>query len=205
MRMLKSIFVTVICSIGITGLSAQDIHLTSGNKTNIIEAGTFIEVMMPPDQETEIECSRNKVLGEFISYSEGKLKMRVLESLEPLMLEKELAGYTIKKYKSKENKLIIDIPNENILSITQKGKKKLRDNATMDVIGVSLILLGSAHLISAPIVRETTEGRARTLYGLGLAEVITGILFVGIFSQKMYITSEYCPDKKPGAKVWMLN
>ncbi|HUQ67092.1 MAG TPA: hypothetical protein VM101_13105 [Flavitalea sp.] len=186
--------------------TAQDIHLKSGNKFKTIKAGTFIEIELPtPNQEPCAKCKYNFMAGELISSAGDKVTLRVIESLEPLVEEKENVGWVEKKYMAKGKGRVLSIPNDIILSIKQRGKKKLREYKTGGVIGMVLAILGSSQLVAAAI-NELDEGsQGNLLWISGGAELLTGITLIGVFGQKLYITSFDCPQKLAGQAVWEIN
>jgi len=187
-----------------SALHAQDLQLTSGKKSKTIKAGTFIEVQLPSDiQGPCVKCA-NSMRGQMISYVDGKLNLQVKQSVETLMEGQNSIGYLNKNYKTKDMPTLT-IPREKILSITIKGKKKMRKRTTGEVLGIVVTMLGISHLISAPIAELTEDGGGSILLGLGLAELVTGIILGPSLQQKPFITSEECPQKRNGKKIWVLN
>ncbi len=205
MKKFSSILFAALFLFAYSGVSAQNIHLTSGSKTKTIKAGTFIEIgLATPDQEPCLKCPVNGVRGRLVSSGDGKISLDVYQSREPLMKEKTNVGYLIKTYKKK------DIPTQSfvltdILSITKKGKHKIKKYTPVQSVGMVLTLIGFGNLVSAPYVSHSDTKTANTLIGVGLTEMVTGIILGRAFHQKTFYTSESCPQKKPGKKIWKLN
>jgi hypothetical protein len=197
------LFAGIILCISST-MDAQDLLLTSGKKIKTIKPGTFIEVELPSViHDPCINCS-DVMRGKMISYADGKLNLQVKQSGEPLVEGGNNIGYLYKNYNSK-NIPTISILRENILSVTVKGKKKIRKRTTGEVVGMIISILGISHLVSAPIAELTEDGGGSVLLGLGIAETITGFILGPSLHQKTYYTNENCPQKRTGQKIWVLN
>lgn len=186
-------------------INAQDLLLVSGSKTKTIEAGTFIEIELPAQNTEPCEkCSSGGMIGQFVGYENGQVKLKVKTMHEPLSEENSIVGYTSKKYTKKETAPVLSIPKDVILSITQRGKNKLRDNTTGQVIGFILLFFGTGHLSAAAISELNEDNSGGLLLKLGLAEVALGTVMSSVFKQRPYITSEKCPQLKENSKVWVI-
>ncbi len=186
-------------------ISAQDITLSSGKRTKSIKAGTFIQVELPVENREPCEkCSFNGVRGQVVSFADGKLNLRVFNSRETLYEEEKGIGYQDLSYKAKGSQPVITIPVDDILSITPKGKNKIKSKPTGRTIGVVIMLLGLGHMSAAPVVGITAADEANTLLWLGLSEFVAGIAIAAIVNEKTFITSENCPHKADGQKIWEL-
>lgn len=186
-------------------INAQDLLLVSGSKTKTIEAGTFIEIELPAQNTEPCEkCSSGGMIGQFVGYENGQVKLKVKTMHEPLSEENSIVGYTSKKYTKKETAPVLSIPKDVILSITQRGKNKLRDNTTGQVIGFILLFFGTGHLSAAAISELNDDNSGGLLLKLGLAEVALGTVMSSVFKQRPYITSEKCPQLKENSKVWVI-
>src|SRR5688500_11093978 len=120
-------------------INAQDLQLRSGKKFKTIKAGTYIEIELPTqNQEPCAKCKYNAMSGELISSTDDKVTLRVIESLEPLVEEKENVAYVEKTYMEEGKGRTLSIPKEIILSVKERGKKNLRDYKTGFVIGQTL-------------------------------------------------------------------
>ncbi len=189
----------------ISSIKAQDLVLTSGSKSKTIKAGTFIELYLsPPNLEPCRKCPLNGIRGQLVSSIDGKLTLKVYHAIEPITEENSNIGNVTKNYKKKDVPTQI-FSRENILSITVKGKKKIKKYTPPQSVGMVLILFGFGHLISAPIVSIEDNDTANTLIGVGLTEMALGIALETTFKQKTYFTSEACPNKKTGNKLWVIN
>ena len=144
------------------------------------------------------------MIGQFVGYENGQVKLKVKTMHEPLSEENSIVGYTSKKYTKKETAPVLSIPKDVILSITQRGKNKLRDNTTGQVIGFILLFFGTGHLSAAAISELNDDNSGGLLLKLGLAEVALGTVMSSVFKQRPYITSEKCPQLKENSKVWVI-
>jgi hypothetical protein len=205
MKKNSGIFFAVIFLLTYSGISAQDIKLTSGSKTKTIKAGTFIEISLATlGQEPCLKCPVNGVRGRLVSSADGKINLAVYQSREPLIEEKNNVGSLIKNYKKKDIPTL-SFTGTDILSITKKGKNKIKKYTPVQSLGMVLTLFGFGNLISAPYVIQADTKTANTLIGVGLTEMASGIILGRAFQQKTFYTSESCPQKKPGKKIWVLN
>lgn len=186
--------------------AAQDLQIKSGNKTKTIKAGTFIEVVLPtPHDEACAKCKYNRMAGEFLSYAEDKVQLRIAELSETIVSENTNIGYQQKIYPHHDKAPVLTIPKDIILSIEMKGKKKLRDYKAGNVVGQIFAATGTALLLGAG-VNELSEGKQdNLLWVTGGSGVVTGIILLTIFRQKLYITSERCPEAVAGRPLWEIN
>lgn len=205
MKKISSLLFAALFLLAHSGITAQDIKLTSGNKTKMIKSGTFIEISLAaPGQEPCLKCPVNGVRGRLVSAGDGKINLAVSQSREPLMEEKTNVGYLIKNYKKKAIPTL-SFPLTDVLSITKKGKNKIKKYTPVQSVGMVLTVIGFGNLVSAPYVSHSDTKTANTLIGVGLTEMVTGIILGRAFRQKTFYTSESCPQKKPGKKLWVLN
>lgn len=203
---MKNVLLLISLSVSIaTTIIGQDLLLVSGNKTKTIEAGTFIEIELPAKNTEPCEkCSSSGMIGQFVGYENGQVKVKVKTMHEPLSEENLIVGYTSKKYTKKETAPVMSIPKEVIMSITPKGKKKLKNSTTAQVIGNIFLFFGTGHLSAAAISELNDDNSGGLLLKLGLAEIVVGTALGSIFRQKPYITSEKCPQLKENSKVWVI-
>ncbi|MEP6793111.1 MAG: hypothetical protein ABJB16_02205 [Saprospiraceae bacterium] len=205
MKNISSILFAALFLLAYSAMSAQHIKLTSGSKTRTIKAGTFIEISLAtPGQEPCNKCPVYGVRGRLASSTDGKISLAVSQSREPLMEEKTNVGYLTKNYKKKATPTL-SFPVTDILSVTKKGKNKINKYSALQSVGMALTVIGFGHLISAPYVSQSDTKTANTLIGAGLAGMVSGIIINRTFRQKTFYTSESCPQKKPGKKIWVLN
>lgn len=185
---------------------AQDLQIKSGNKTKTIKAGTFIEIVLPtPNDEDCAKCKYNRMAGEFLSYADDKVQLRIAELSETIVSESTNIGYQQKIYTQKDKSPVLTIPKDIILSIELKGKKKLREYSVGHVVGQVLTTTGVALLMGAG-VNELSEGKQdNLLWVTGGSGALTGIILLTIFRQKLYITSERCPEAIAGRPLWEIN
>lgn len=205
MKKISGILFAALFLFTYSGTWAQDIMLTSGSKTRTIKAGTFIEISLAtPGQELCNKCPVYGVRGRLVSAGDGKISLAVSQSREPLMEEKTNVGYLTKNYKKKAIPTL-SFPLTDVLSITKKGKNKIKKYTPVQSVGMVLTVIGFGNLVSAPYVSHSDTKTANTLIGVGLTEMVTGIILGRAFRQKTFYTSESCPQKKPGKKIWVLN
>ena len=194
-------FIIYFCS----STSAQDIQLMSGDHTRKIKAGSFIEInLVSPDQEPCKKCPVKGVRGQLVSFTNGVVNLKLHQTQDPLMDEKNITGNIIKSYK-KAYRPIMSYRTEDILSVKKKGMHKIKKYNAGQSVGMALTVIGFGHLISAPFVSDADTHAANTLIGVGVTEMVTGIILGRAFHQKIYYTSEACPQKKPGQKLWVIN
>lgn len=184
-------------------ISAQDIKLQNGNQLKTVKAGTFIDLTMtyPGMEPCNGRC--NGARGQLISYVDGVVKLKVHQSIEPLMDKNKKVGNLSKAY-SNSDYPVISIPKDDILSITKKGNKRIKKFTPMQSVGMTLTLLGAANLVSGIEVRDYGKDASNTLLGVGITELVFGIILVSSFDQKTYITSLNCPLKRNNGKIWVL-
>ncbi len=205
MQKISSLLFAALFLLAYSGISAQDIKLTSGSKTKTIKAGTFIEISLAtPAQEPCLKCPVNGVRGRLVSSADGKISLAVYQSREPLIEEKNNVGSLTKNYKKKDVPTL-SFDRTDILSVTKKGKNKIKKYTPVQSIGMVLTIIGFGNLVSAPYVSHSDSKTANTLIGAGLTEMVSGIILERAFQQKTFFTSESCPQKKPGKKIWVIN
>ncbi len=184
----------------VLGIQAQDIQLHSGNKTKTFKAGTFVEVVQPASGTVPCEkCSHNILSGKLISYQHGALTMTVNEKKEVLVTDGKTLGFRETSYADDMPLANIEIPKSDILSIAQRGKKKLKSINTGMTIATIIGVVGLGHLASIPLAGENGD----LLAVVGAAELV-GALILGVSSTpKTFITHIDCPDKpKSSAEIW---
>ncbi len=186
-------------------LNAQDLLLTSGKKSKTIKAGTYISVRLPALNQEPCDNCQKYLAGQLISFENKHLKLRVMESNEPVVEEKKNVGHSYKKYVQEATQPIRIIPNDSILSITKKGMKKLRSRTTGEVVGIVLTFYGMGHIMSAPVAELRENNSGGLFLVLGLSEMVAGAIIGTCLQQKPYITSADCPQKRINKKIWVLN
>ena len=205
MKYLTSLLITSKFILTVLPIDAQDIQMTSGNKTKTINAGTFIEVeLATPYQQPCKECPLYMVAGKLVSYDDGKLNLLIQRSREPIVEEKKQTGVLIKKFKQ-EDMHVLSVPREEVLSITQRGKKKFKESTAGQAIGRLIFVLGLANMISSPVAAVEDGETGKLLLSLGAIEVLTGMVVNAVFDQKTYFTSENSSLKDRRNKIWVIN
>ena len=202
MKPQKSIGILAILLCLFSAISAQDLRLSSGGKNKTIKAGTFIEVIVPATGIAPCEkCSHNVLSGKLVSYHDGVLTIIPHEKKEVLVTDGKTLGFRETKYTEEMSLASADIPKEDILSVKQSGKKKLKGLTTGQVIATCIGLLGLGHLASIPLAGENGD----LLAEVGAAEVVVAIVIGVSSTPKTYVTNIKCPGqgKYPG-KIWML-
>lgn len=185
---------------------AQDLQLSRNGKTKTIKAGSFIEISLPaPAQEPCEVCPSHAMAGQVLGYDNGILKLKVKTSAEPIVIDKKKIGSQTKTYTSGDGAPVMEIPKDIILSITEKGTKRLREGTTLRTVGAILAMLGVGHLTASGIVELSDDGDGGMLLAIGLAEFVSGIVLAGVHKQKTYITSPQYPGNPETEKIWKLN
>jgi len=185
----------------VSGIQAQDIQLQSGNKSKIFKAGTFLKIVQPAPGTVPCEkCSYNVLSGKLISYQNGVVTMTLKEKKEVLVTDGKTLGFRETRYTEEMPLSGIDIPKEDILSIRQGGKKKLKDLTTGQAIATCIGLLGLGHLASIPLAGENGD----LLAAIGATEVVVAIILGVSSTPKTYVTHIACPDKpKNKDEIWI--
>jgi len=184
-----------------SGIQAQDIKLQSGNKTKTFKAGTFLEIVQPAPGTVPCEkCSYNVVSGKLVSYQDGVVTMTIDEKKEVLVTEGKTLGFRETNYAADMSLTNTAIPKEEILSIKQAGKKKLKTLTTGQAIATAVGLVGLGHLVSIPLAGDN----GGLLAAVGASEVVVAIILGVSSSPKTYVTHINCPDKpKSSDKIWI--
>ncbi len=186
----------------ITSIEAQDLRISSGDKTKTFKTGTFLQVITPASGIAPCEkCSHNVLSGKLVSYHAGVLTIIPHEKKEVLVTDGKTLGFRETRYTEEMPLSSVEIPKEDILSIRQSGKKKLKDLTTGQTIATCLGLLGLGHLASIPLAGENGD----LLAEVGAAEVAVAIVIGVSSTPKSFVTNIKCPGqgKYPG-KIWML-
>lgn len=185
----------------VSGILAQDIHLQSGNKSKTFKAGTFLEVVQPAPGTVPCEkCSHNILSGKLISYQHDLVTMVLYEKKEVLVSEGKTLGFRETSYAEDMPLTSVDIPRGDILSIRQRGKKKLKTLTTGQAIASVIGVVGLGHLASIPLAGEN----GGLLAGVGASEVVLAIILGVSSTPKTYITHVNCPDKpKNNDEIWI--
>jgi len=202
MKPQKSIWILATLFCLISTINAQDLRLSSGSKNKTFKAGTFLQVIIPATGIAPCEkCSHNVLSGKLVSYHDGVLTIIPHEKKEVLVTDGKTLGFRETRYTEEMPLSSVEIPKEDILSIRQSGKKKLKDLTTGQTIATCLGLLGLGHLASIPLAGENGD----LLAEVGAAEVVVAIVLGVSSTPKTHVTNIKCPGqgKYPG-KIWML-
>jgi len=185
----------------VSGIQAQDIQLQSGDKSKTFKAGTFLEIVQPAPGTVPCEkCSYNVLRGKLISYQDGIVTMAVDEKKEVLVSDGKTLGFRETSYAADMPLTNTAIPKEDILSIKQSGKKKLKTMTTGLTIATVIGLVGLGHLASIPLAGDN----GGLLAVVGASEVVLGFILGASSSPKTYVTHVNCPDKpKNSDKLWI--
>ncbi|MFZ1678655.1 MAG: hypothetical protein WBP41_06580 [Saprospiraceae bacterium] len=206
MKKISGILFATIFMLAYSGISAQDFHLTSGGKTRTIKAGTFISLQLPvPGQKPCLKCDLNYMAGQFMSYTDGKLKLRLIHSDIVIPDGDKNAGYIHRNFKNETNQSVVEISTDSILTITKKGVKKLSNRTTGEKVGMFLVILGASNVLSAPLAEAVEKDGAVPFVLVGLSEIISGGIVGAAFSQKTLVTSPDFPQKRSQKKIWVIN
>jgi hypothetical protein len=185
----------------VSGIQGQDIQLKSGNTLKTFKVGTFLEIVQPAPGTVPCEkCSYNVLRGKLVSYQEGVVTLTLDEKKEVLVSDGKPLGFRETSYAKDMSLANMPIPKEDILSIKQSGKKKLKTMTTGQTIATVTGILGLGHLASAPLAGEN----AGLLAGIGASEVVLAIILGVSSSPKTYVTHINCPEKpKTIDKIWI--
>jgi hypothetical protein len=187
-----------------TSIQAQDLILTHGNNTKEIKANTFIHILIPPEaQNPDSDCDGRYITGQFISQSRDSIQLRLVSIEEVVTPADHGQTLTSTTYRDWPKAPIQAYAKSAILRIDKAGRKKARENTTGEIIGYSLILLGTAHLISSPFIEAGELTHIETA-GLGLGEILLGLVIAGFSDQKTFITSSFCPGMRHDVPVWSI-
>lgn len=193
-------FILYFCST----LPAQDIQLQNADQIRTIKVGKFIDVKLSyPGLEPCSGCC-NGARGQLISFADGVLKLKVYQSVEPIINGNKSVGSAVKSYQKTDYPLM-SFNKDNILSITRKGNKRIKKFTPMQSVGITLTMLGAANLLAGAEVRDVSKDASNTLMEVGITEFVTGIILSSTFRQKTYITSPSCPSKRNKGKLWVIN
>jgi hypothetical protein len=198
-----SIIITSICLLHISA-QAQDLILTHEKSTREIKANTYIRILLPPDaEEPDSDCDGRYVTGQLTGHSHDSIQLRLV-SIEEVVTPAD-HGQTLNTttYRDCHKAPFQSYAKSDILRIDKAGRNKARENTTGEVIGYSLILLGTAHLISSPFIEAGELTHIETA-GLGLGEILLGVVIAGFSDQKSFITSSFCPGMRLDAAVWSI-
>lgn len=202
MKPQKTIWILALLLCLISTINAQDLRLSSGSKSKTFKAGTFLQVIIPATGIAPCEkCSHNVLSGKLVSYHDGVLTIIPHEKKEVLVTDGKTLGFRETRYTEEMPLSSVEIPKEDILSIRQSGKKKLKDLTTGQAIATCIGLLGLGHLASIPLAGENGD----LLAEIGAAEVVVAIVLGVSSTPKTHVTNIKCPGqgKYPG-KIWML-
>ena len=123
----------------VSTIQSQDITLQLGNKSKTFKAGTFLEIVQPAAGTVPCtKCSYNVLRGKLISYKDGVVTMTLDEKKEVLVNEGKTLGFRETSYAADMSLTNTAIPKEDILSIKQSGKKKLKTLTTGQTIACLL-------------------------------------------------------------------
>ncbi len=185
----------------VSTIQSQDITIQLGNKSKTFKAGTFLEIVQPAAGTVPCaKCSYNVLSGKLISYKDGVVTMTLDEKKEVLVSEGKTLGFRETSYAADMSLTNTAIPKEEILSIKQSGKKKLKTLTTGQTIATVTALVGLGHLASIPLAGDNGS----LLAAVGASEVVVAIILGISSTPKTYVTHLACPDKpKNKVEVWI--
>lgn len=185
----------------VSTIQSQDITIQLGNKSKTFKAGTFLEIVQPATGTVPCaKCSYNVLSGKLISYKDGVVTMTLDEKKEVLVSEGKTLGFRETSYAADMSLTNTAIPKEEILSIKQSGKKKLKTLTTGQTIATVTALVGLGHLASIPLAGDNGS----LLAAVGASEVVVAIILGISSTPKTYVTHLACPDKpKNKVEVWI--
>ena len=185
----------------VSTIQSQDITIQLGNKSKTFKAGTFLEIVQPAAGTVPCtKCSYNVLRGKLISYKDGVVTMTLDEKKEVLVSEGKTLGFRETSYAADMSLTNTAIPKEEILSIKQSGKKKLKTLTTGQTIATVTALVGLGHLASIPLAGDNGS----LLAAVGASEVVVAIILGISSTPKTYVTHLACPDKpKNKVEVWI--
>ena len=202
---MKKLLLVFLCSLPLM-THAQDLQLTRNGKTKTIKAGTFIEVDLPTASlEPCNTCPIYTMAGQLISSEDNKVRLKIKTSTQPIVNDRIAIGSQTKTFTSGDNAPVMEIPKDIILSITKKGKKKVREHSTPEVIGMTILILGLSHVASSPFVEITEGNDSGFLLALGATEFVAGLVLGMATRQKALITHPDHPANPEKQKIWKLN
>ena len=194
---------TFIFLLALFQVAGQDLVLTYGNRTKTIKAGSFIRVETPSrNQEPCLKCSTSFAIGKLVSAKNGNIQILPMKTSQPVVQNGAVTRINEVSYLDTASATVVNMPIEEIYSITEQGDKKFRENTAGQVMGFILMSLGASHLLSVPVVELTEGNDSKTLLFLGLGEFLAGIVTSQIFKHKTYITHLACPERKGSDRVW---
>lgn len=198
-----SFIITSICFLHIS-VQAQNLLLQHGNSTRTIKANTFIRMLIPPEaQNPDADCDGRYITGQLTGHTHDSIQLRLV-SIEEVVTPAD-HGQTLHSttYRDCNKAPIQSYAKSEIQRIDKAGRNKARENTTGEVIGYSLLLLGTAHLISSPFIEAGELTHIETA-GFGLGEILLGFVIAGFSDQKSFITSSFCPGMRLDATVWSI-
>ena len=181
----------------------QDLVLTNGQKHKTLKTGTFVKILIPSRSIEPCEaCEGDFVAGRIVSYREGILTLEVIRTGEVKMEGGKQIGFTDTRYSGKPGENAMEFPTQDILSITQQGKKEYKRTTTGQAIGYTAIILSLGQLASIPFADENRD----VLAVVGLTELGMGIIMASTFDARRYVTNINCPSaSKIPDQIWKLN
>jgi hypothetical protein len=185
-------------------LPAQNLELISGNKHKTIKAGMYLSLLLPyPDTDPCCTTCTRIIWGRLIRTDETSLSMQVSRIVErPSLYDSLHLDHTEKVFSKHYTLPIMEVPKDSIISITIKGKTKIRKYSTGETIGHVIGVIGIGHLASAPIVGDDDAG---LLIGLGLAELFGGLIISKASDQPFFVIAPGCPNPShSGKRTWKI-
>lgn len=181
---------------------SQDLVLTKGQKHKTFKTGSFVDILIP---STRIEpcdaCEGDYYTGKIVSYRDGLLTIEMIKSGNVIVEGGKQIGYSNIRYSGKLGENIKEIPKQDILSVSQQGKKKYKQTRTGQAIGFTAIILSIGQLASIPFADENRD----VLAVVGLTELGLGIIMASSFDDKVYVTNIDCPSApKIPDQIWKL-
>lgn len=170
---------------------SQNLVLTNGQKHKTFKTVSFVKILVPSRSVEPCEaCEGDFVAGRIVSYREGILTLEVIRTGEVKMENGKQIGFIDTRYSGKPGENVKEFAKQDILSITQQGKKEYKRTTTVQAIGYTAIILSLGQLASIPFADENRD----MLAVVGLTELGLGIIMASTFDAKRYVTNINCPS-----------
>lgn len=182
-------------------LQAQPLVLVSGNKEKTIKAGEWIEVSLARKGDgIESRCNCPSWLGVFKEQANDSVYVYAQRIASPDIgnLESTLSYYAYKDDVSKLPVHAIAVKDITLIIFRGRGKEP-REYSALGNIGMLLSIAGSGALLASPLAENTGD-----IALLGVGELVTGIILVGIGKQPRYILSADHPDSREEKRIWKI-
>jgi hypothetical protein len=179
-------------------LHAQSLVLVSGNKEKTIKRGEWIEVSLSRKGDgIESRCNCPSWLGVLKEQANDSVYIHAQRIAKPeIGLESTLSYYSFENDVSKLPVIAIAVKDITLI-IFRGGGKEPREYSTLGNIGMLLSIAGSGSLLSSPLAENTGD-----IALLGVGELITGIILVGIGKRPHYVLSADHPKSRDEKRIW---